>query len=130
MVIVFDLDDTLYEELTYVQSGFRAVAGYLEDTYHIPAETSFLSMMNRLPGGRGRIFDGLLAEFGIYSKEKVTKCLAVYRRHLPEIHLAPEADACLDRLRNYPLYIVTDGNKLVQENKIKALGLDQRVKFC
>ena len=33
MIIVFDLDDTLYEEITYVRSGFKAVASYLSQTY-------------------------------------------------------------------------------------------------
>ena len=26
MIIVFDMDDTLYPEISYVESGFRAVA--------------------------------------------------------------------------------------------------------
>ena len=28
-VLVFDLDDTLYPEISYVHSGFRAVAAFL-----------------------------------------------------------------------------------------------------
>jgi putative hydrolase of the HAD superfamily len=35
MIIVFDLDDTLYEEITYVRSGFKAVANYLSKNYKI-----------------------------------------------------------------------------------------------
>ena len=35
MIIVFDLDDTLYEETTYVKGGFTAVANYLFQTYHL-----------------------------------------------------------------------------------------------
>ena len=53
MVIVFDLDDTLYEELSYVKSGFLAVARYLQETYHTPAETCFDSMSQKLESGRG-----------------------------------------------------------------------------
>ena len=130
MVIVFDLDGTLYDELTYVQSGFRAVAGYLEDTHRISTTSSFSFMMQKLSGGRGRIFDDLLTEFGVYSKKNVQKCLSVYHCHRPEIRLSGEADACLERFAKFPLYVVTDGNKLVQENKLRALGVPPRVKFC
>lgn len=130
MVIVFDLDDTLYDEQTYVQSGFRAVADYLQDIYGIPEKSSADFMLQRLSAGRGRIFDDLLMEFRFYNKKAVRKCLSIYRLHYPIIHLYPEAEACLKRLVNYPLYIVTDGNKLVQTNKLQALGLFSLVKFC
>lgn len=130
MVLVFDLDDTLYEELTFVKSGFRAVALYLNEHYSIPIQTGLEFMLGKLSSGRGRIFDDLLIHHEIFTKDLVRKCVSTYRLHRPKISLYPEADACLDRFGNYPIYIVTDGNKMVQENKIKALGLDQRVKFC
>jgi putative hydrolase of the HAD superfamily len=129
MVLVFDLDDTLYEELTFVKSGFKAVARYLNEQYSIPVQSGLEFMSAKLSSGRGRIFDDLLIHHGIYTKDLVRKCISSYRLHQPEIKLYPEADACLERFRNYPLYIVTDGNKVVQENKIKALGLERRVKF-
>ncbi|HEX2953991.1 MAG TPA: HAD family hydrolase, partial [Bacillota bacterium] len=69
MVLVFDLDDTLYEELTFVKSGFRAVAGFLQERYGIPAQPSLELMLQKLEGGRGRIFDDLLLHHGIYRKE-------------------------------------------------------------
>ena len=53
----------------------------------------------------------------------------VYRGHSPNIQLNAEADDCLKRFGQVPKYIVTDGNKQVQESKIKALGLHQRVNF-
>lgn len=130
MILVFDLDDTLYEELTFVKSGFRAVAVYLNEHYSIPVQTGFEFMLRKLSSGRGRIFDDLLIAHGIFKKALVRKCVSIYRLHQPELKLYPEADACLERFRDYPLYIVTDGNKVVQNNKIKALGLDKRVKFA
>lgn len=129
MVLVFDLDDTLYEERTFVESGYTAVAGYLEKTRKFPAAETFDFMRRRLEQGREEVFDDLLREYGIYGKTLVRKCLAVYRGHRPAITLAPDAGRCLKRLTSYPKYIVTDGNKLVQEKKIKALGLDKRVVF-
>lgn len=130
MVLVFDLDDTLYDELTYVRSGFRAVAAFLQAQYGIAAATCYVDMVARLASGRGRIFDAMLQRFGCYSKHSVRRCLSVYRGHKPDIHLYPEAEACLHRLRHLPIYIVTDGNKLVQKSKLEALGLFSRVNHC
>ena len=35
-ILVFDLDDTLYPELSYVHSGFRAVAAFLGPVLGVP----------------------------------------------------------------------------------------------
>ena len=130
-VIVFDLDDTLYEELTYVKSGFCAVAEYLHETYQIDPQESLSIMLKKLTGGRGSIFDSVLKEFDIYTYKNVRKCVSVYRGHTPNITLSKDTEACLARLAAYhPIYIVTDGNKLVQKKKLITLGLYERVKFC
>jgi putative hydrolase of the HAD superfamily len=129
MIIVFDLDDTLYEEISYVKSGFRAVADYFEQRCSIPAEESFSFMLERLKGGRGKIFDDLLFFYNIFSRERVKKCLSIYRGHFPNITLYPEADIFLRKFVECPIYIVTDGNKLVQQKKLAALEIENRVKF-
>lgn len=130
MVLVFDLDDTLYDELSYVKSGFKAVARVLHQTYGLPEEENYHKMVNSLVKGRGRIFDDILDNFGLYSKHNVRRCLSVYRLHQPDIRLFPEAENCLERFEHLPIYIVTDGNKIVQKNKLVALGLYSRLKFC
>jgi putative hydrolase of the HAD superfamily len=130
MVLVFDLDDTLYNEVMFVQSGFRAVAEFLFQTYAVPMQESYSLMIEILKSGRGRIFDDVLLYFEIFSKKTVEKCIYIYRRHRPNIELYNDTIECLLRFKNYPVYIVTDGNKLVQKNKLVALGLYDTVKFC
>jgi putative hydrolase of the HAD superfamily len=130
-VLVFDLDDTLYDELTYVKSGFQAVADYLQHKYMIDSQGCFQWMWERLQyDGRGRIFDDTLIHFNFYSKSAVNKCLRVYRTHQPKIKLNEESKRCVSRLQNYPQYIVTDGNKTVQHNKLVVLGLYKEMKHC
>lgn len=129
-VLVFDLDDTLYDELTYVKSGFQVVARDLYHRFSWPEEVTFEHMVKSLERGRERIFDDVLRDFGGYSKTNVRKCISVYRLHRPQINLSEEARRCLNRFESYPKYIVTDGNKIVQRNKLQALGLFERVKFC
>jgi len=130
MVVVFDLDDTLYNEVTYVQSGFRSVADFLYKTYGISVKESYILMVAQLKQGRGRIFDATLQHFGIFSKKAVLQCIHIYRSHTPDIRLYEDAIACLRRLDGLPVYIVTDGNKLVQKSKLVALGLYNKVNFC
>ncbi|GCD81159.1 HAD family hydrolase [Parageobacillus thermoglucosidasius] len=130
-VVVFDLDDTLYDELTFVRSGFRAVAAFLRNIINISEEELFEWMWTRLQtNGRGAIFDDLLHHFGAYSKTMVRKCISVYRMHKPDIVLPETTITCLEQLKDRPLYIVTDGNKIVQHNKLEALHLYKKMKHC
>lgn len=130
-VFVFDLDDTLYEEITFVRSGFIAVANYLSQEYGINSEESFNIMWNVLnEHGRGLVFNETLRRYGLEKQQLVRKCLSVYRLHSPNINLLPDAEEILQALNNKPVYIVTDGHKIVQHNKLVALGLYPRVKRC
>ncbi|MFA5822196.1 MAG: HAD family hydrolase [Thermodesulfovibrionales bacterium] len=128
MILVFDLDDTLYEEMSFVESGFRAVTEFLAAIYKIPKNDLFELMMLNLENGRGKIFDELLTNYGIFSKKLVGACISVYRYHRPNIKLYQDAIDCIERFKSLPKYIVTDGNKIVQENKINALNLNNKIK--
>ena len=124
MIPIFDLDDTLYPEETFVQSGFRAVAHWLKEELDWDALDS-LEIMNHVLAkqGRGAVFDALLQKKGMLSKQLVKRCVRVYRHHTPSISLFPAAVEILAKL-DKPLYLVTDGHKIAQRNKIKALGIE------
>ena len=74
--------------------------------------------------GRGAVFNRLLASHGEQRRSAVLDCIKAYRHHRPTIALADSARQLLDRLAA-PLYIVTDGHKLVQHNKVQALGIER-----
>src|SRR5690606_14274035 len=129
MVIVFDLDDTLYDERTYVESGFRAVAAMGAERFGWDAGKSFRFMVEVLEReGRGAVFDRWLAAFGRSGRGLVRECVRVYRHHEPDIRLYDEAEALLELLADQPLYLVTDGHKVVQHRKVEALGLQSRLR--
>lgn len=124
MILIFDLDDTLYVERTYVESGFKAVAHFLKSEFNLNDKDSFDEMIQILDNdGRGKIFNSILIRNNIFSKKLLSICLRVYRQHTPKISLNKPAQIFLEKYKNHPLYLVTDGNKNVQAKKIEALNL-------
>lgn len=129
MILVFDLDDTLYPEIDYVKSGIYSVAKYLSKKYNLDAEEINIEMFTDLNlNGRGLIFNNILHNYNIYSKIELKNCLSVYRKHKPKIRLYKEAEKFLCTHQYIDKYIITDGNINVQRKKIEALGLKKYFK--
>ena len=75
-ILIFDLDDTLDPEITYVQSGFHAVANALRKLYGWDTKQSFSYMQDVLSTmGRGAVFDALLDFHGVLTKKP---CVTAY----------------------------------------------------
>lgn len=130
MVVVFDLDDTLYRELDFVFSGFRAVAEDIAPLMNIASGQILHELQEEFAKQRQHVFDRFLQRHGLLTKQRVMYCVSVYRSHAPTISLYPEAKACLERLKAHPIYVLTDGNQRVQRNKFQALGLGPMAKKC
>jgi len=125
MILIFDLDDTLYSEKQYAISGFKAVANYVFSNYKVPVSETIDILLNSLEkGNRANAFQRLIASNNL-PKGSVTKLVAVYRKHKPDIHLDIDAEKVLNRYADIHKYVVTDGNRIVQRNKISALKLDK-----
>jgi len=111
--------------MDFVLGGLRAVASHLEEILHTEQIKIYHELLEILQEfGRGEIFDLFLKRKNFYSKRRVRECISIYRYHKPIIKIYKESKIFLDRYKNYPLYIVTDGNKKVQAHKIKNLNLD------
>ena len=120
MIFIFDLDDTLYSERRYIESGFLAVARWLENSFGWPSNETFQDMILALEkDGRGRIFNKILEQRGVMTKRIVNTCIKMYRHHAPDISLEESTKNILSSIPK-PLYLVTDGHKVVQQNKILA----------
>ena len=124
--VLFDLDDTLYPEIEFVMSGFRSVAHFLSSRHQLNEEILFTRMSEILQrDGRGRVFDILLKDLGIYAEEKVRLLVYLYRSHSPNIYLYEDTLPILNCLREKGLLlgVITDGLASVQRSKVEALGL-------
>lgn len=122
--MIFDLDDTLYPEETYVLSGMRAVSKMLSQQFsleQLKTENRLLEILEQ--EGRGKVFNFFLQEYEIFSKKNLKKCIDAYRHHLPEISLDPDALEVMSTFRGKK-YLVTDGHKVVQQAKIDALQIE------
>jgi putative hydrolase of the HAD superfamily len=124
--VAFDLDDTLYPEHSYVRSGFKAVARTLEHLLGEPRDSLLEEMLALLEiNGRGRIFDLILERRGRHDVQVVKDLVRSYRHHLPDIYLDPVVPGLLVHLRSrgLKLGLLTDGLRVMQRNKLNALGV-------
>jgi len=125
-VVVFDLDDTLYPERSFVRSGFRAVSDYLVQA-GATRQDLFHTMWQRFcDGARGRIFNETLQDAGILPDEAlIRRMIDIYRTHLPDIHPHPDALFALKNLHGRKrLGLITDGPAVSQRGKVRALGIE------
>lgn len=129
MILIFDLDDTLYRELDYVESGMRAVALWAQNNFGWDPIQSFEELMSLLIlKGRGLIFNEWLSRNKKGQLYYVKKCISVYRTHTPHLLLYSDAEKVISFFSNYPKYIITDGNKNVQRKKILSLNISHHFK--
>jgi putative hydrolase of the HAD superfamily len=128
-LIAFDLDDTLYPELAFVQSGFRAVARVVEERFSLRSGFYDLLWDVFSTGERRRTFDTALQRSGLSTDDvAVEELVHVYRSHLPDIALYPDAREILEILQGRKKTgLITDGYLETQQNKFTALSLDRYI---
>jgi putative hydrolase of the HAD superfamily len=124
------LDDTLYDESTFIKSGFKAVAKYISLEYNLIIENEYKKLLVILENqGRGAVFDHYLEANGIFTQNLRNKLVGIYRAHQPKIKMKYQDRRILEIIsKKYPTYLVTDGNKKVQESKIKSLNIHRYFK--
>lgn len=116
-VIVFDLDDTLYNELDYLKSAYRSIALALEPNNW----KSLYSRMFALYRSNKNVFE-ILAK--AYSTD-IHTLIDMYRNHQPKIQLFDGVIDVFDAIKskNGKIGMVTDGRSRTQRAKITSLGI-------
>jgi len=149
--VVFDLDDTLYDEIDYCRSGFAAVAKFLAgfsgrsldfardacartaapacSAHGMPtAGLLFATLWDHFKtGNRSKTFNAALDDLGMdYDEQRIVELVGVYRNHVPTIALPPDSEEVLRKLRaKYALGLLTDGFLPAQQLKVQALGIEE-----
>lgn len=127
LVVVFDLDDTLYPEREFALSGFAAAGRWAERELGVQG---LADDMTRLldDGHLGKLFAMALAgKLPGHTPEQFAGLLEAYRNHEPTLTLFEDAAWALghfgDKAR---LGMITDGTHHVQARKVAALGIAPR----
>ena len=130
--VIFDLDDTLYDEIEYCRSGFASVSEFLADLPEAPtAGPIFDCLWGQFTiGNRIKTFNATLDEFDIvYDDELIQKLIKVYRNHTPKITLPKESENILRQLSDKcTLALLTDGFLPAQRLKVQVLGIERYFK--
>lgn len=126
--VIFDLDDTLYDEIDYCRSGFRAVARFLTKLSTVPCTDDLFGCLWRhfTQGNRTSTFNATLDELGIAHDDcLIAQLVEVYRTHRPDLTLPADSRLTLETLKKtHRLALLTDGYLPAQKLKVLALGLE------
>lgn len=121
-VVVFDLDDTLYQEADYVESGVLHVCAQIKGLY---GQDPYLALH------RARLKDpkadwlSLACELAGLPTAAKESLLWMYRLHQPDIRLSQSCSMALQQIRSIAsaVAVLTDGRSVTQRLKLNALGL-------
>lgn len=115
-VMVFDLDDTLYNEMDYLRSAYIEIAMSFENNWK-----PLFAKMYSLFRSKQDVFQYLHDVYGVEKKKLLTQ----YRLHKPALK---PFNGVLDLFNNIKsneggICLITDGRVTTQTIKIEALGL-------
>jgi putative hydrolase of the HAD superfamily len=124
VILVFDLDDTLYPERQFALSGFAAADRWAQTALGV---TGLAADLTRLldQGHLGQVFRLALAErVPNHRPEHVDGLIGAYRSHVPRLTLFEDAAWALSHFGGHTkLGLITDGSHGVQQSKVEALGV-------
>jgi len=128
MVVVFDMDDTLFPEQAFVLSAFAAVGDYAQVQWGVKgfADRAIALFQS---GQRKDIFQQAFQRLGCapLTDVQANDLLKAYRTHLPlTLPWFPDAMRAVQTLsQTHALGLISDGFLPTQRNKAKALGIER-----
>lgn len=121
--IVFDLDDTLYNEVDFLRSAYVEISKRLEPGSW---QQLFANLFARYRN-KTDVFEYVVDTYGVSKNE----LLDLYRNHIPTIQPFEGVIDLLKQIKNKrgKIGIITDGRTITQKNKMKALGLTSYIDY-
>lgn len=123
VVLVFDLDDTLYNEIQYIRSAFREIAQKLDhDAWKNLFVTMFSMHRNKLD-----VFQYLAENYAVEKKQlKIW-----YDIHIPDINPFVQVSDLFRAIKSKAgsIAIITDGYSKRQRTKLSALNLYNQIDY-
>jgi putative hydrolase of the HAD superfamily len=127
-VLVLDLDDTLYQESDYHQSGIRAVCAVLARLHN--GRDSAEELLAYAANGGTDLWAEACRAYNL-PDTTAASLLWTYRLHSPSIALSPGTKKMIElaKARCRAVAILTDGRSVTQRLKLTALGLSDLPSF-
>jgi len=125
-VVIFDLDDTLFNEIDFLISAYNEISQFLSNVQGVDkSKNEIFDYMYSLYLRKKNPFEQVISFLNI-KNIKTSDLLEIYRNHLPNISLNDDVKEVLDYLKyhKFIIGIITDGRSIQQRNKIKALNLE------
>ena len=134
-LVMFDLDDTLYDEKKYLFPAYEKIAIYIaENNSEVKINSLLLFFKTEfINNGRSNLFEKAKKKFKV--KFSVTHCLLLMRSLSLDVKLTlfkNSFDLLSNAILKSNICIVTNGNPLQQKNKVNLIdwkGLDKKIKF-
>lgn len=119
-VVVFDLDDTLYQEIDFLKSGYFHISSIIQP---LTGHNVYQEMMCWYEQ-KQNVFQLLIEKYRL--PYKIDELVGFYRQHYPNISLYAGARTFLELLfqKKIPIGLLTDGYSITQRHKIQALSIE------
>jgi len=122
--ICIDLDDTLYNEIDYIISGYREISKYIEKNQKIK--------IRNFPK-KEDVLNYKKTHLQRFLKKNQVRDISIkfliniLRNHKPKLSLSKKNLKKLILIRKYfkNLILITNGRKITQRNKIKSLNINK-----
>lgn len=121
--IVFDLDDTLYNEIDYLKSAYIEIAKKIDYINWQQIYCKMFSMYRK----ELNVFESLATEYQI----SIATLITDYRTHQPNIKPFEGALKLFERIKDKSgkIALITDGRSITQKSKIKALEIEKYLDY-
>ena len=123
---IFDLDDTLYPEISYLSEAYYNIALYLEEKESVNSKEIHKYLLAKFKDdGRKSLFDSMLSNFKL-SNVFLEDLLHILRTFKPKkkIDLFSKIYKILPAIikNSNKVFVLTNGNVIQQKNKVRNIN--------
>jgi len=129
-VIVFDLDNTLYNENEFLFSAYKTISKYLAEKNSTDPRIYEIFLIETFKkDGRLFLFNKLLDEFHLNKIVSIDEILHIMHHHQVPLKFNPKAFMLLKSLvkKNKSIFILTNGSPIQQKNKVIGLKITEKL---
>jgi len=120
----FDMDGTLYDEYKFIAQAYKEISKLLKRDSLSFMKNRWLDMGSSYPYIFSEAYD--LYNINLDKQTFINKALNIFRNFEPKIKLDNRVTNILKYFKNnYEIFLITDGNPVLQKKKFKNLGLDK-----